>query len=161
LLRPTVAEKQLLRELARQFTGIGTGNRDRILHVSLALLHLLLSRKEIRWQTGMPTEGLQRTIRQMQTHPAAALKLEELARMAGLSVRGFAKAFKRHQGVTPGRYLTQMRVRHAAELLVHSDASLELIAEKTGFANRHYLSRVFKQVTGDSPAHFRSQHKGD
>ena len=85
--------------------------------------------------------------------------MEELARMAGLSVRGFAKAFHRHQGVTPGHYLTQMRVRQAAEMLVHTHESLELIAEKTGFPNRHYLSRVFKRLTGDTPAHFRNLHQ--
>lgn len=142
-LRPNPTERVLLRELARQFTGIGTGDRDRILHVSMALLHLVLSRREIHWQSGLPTEALRRTIRHMETQPTAPLKMEELARMAGLSVRGFAKAFHRHQGVTPGHYLTQMRVRQAAEMLVHTHESLELIAEKTGFPNRHYLSRVF------------------
>lgn len=157
-LRPTVAEAQLLRELKRQFNGIGSGNRERILHVSLALLHLLLSRREIRWQTEVPSAGLQRTIQHMETHPAAALNLRELARMAGLSVRGLAKAFRRHRGTTPGHFLTQLRVRQAAEMLVHSRSSLELIADVTGFPNRHYLSRVFKRVTGDSPAHFRHQY---
>jgi len=158
LLRPTVAELHLLRELKRQFNGIGTGNRQRILHVSLALLHLLLSRREIRWQTEVPTAGLQRTIHHMEAHPAAALNLGGLARMAGLSVRGLAKAFKWHRGTTPGHYLTQLRVRQAAEMLVHSQSSIESIAEETGFPNRHYLSRVFKQVTGDTPAHFRHQY---
>jgi len=36
--------------------------------------------------------------------------------------------------------------------------SLDEIADKTGFPNRAYLSRVFKRVTGESPAHFRHDH---
>jgi len=160
LLCPKPTERQLLRELAHEFTGIGLGNRNRILHLSLALLHLLLSRPEIHWQADPPSGTLLRTIRHMETQPAAPLDLPGLARMSGLSVRGFAKAFKRHQGVTPGHYVTQVRIRQAAEMLAHTEVSIDLIAEKTGFPNRHYLTRVFKRLTGDTPAHFRAQHNG-
>lgn len=160
LLCPSQTERQLLRELAAEIAGLGGGNRDRVLHVSLALLHLLISRREIQWQACGPSEGLRRAIRHLESHFTTPLKLPELARMAGLCGRGFAKAFKRHQGVTPGHYLTQVRVRQTAELLVRTEESLESIAEKTGFPNRYYLSRVFKRLTGDSPVHFRHQHGG-
>jgi AraC-like DNA-binding protein len=161
LLSPTGTERQLLRELASQFSGMGIGNRERVLHVSLALLHLVISRPEIHWQASAPSEGLLRAIRQIEGHFTTALKLDDLARMAGLCTRGFSKAFKRHQGVTPGHYLTQVRVRQTAELLVRTGESLESIAERTGFPNRYYLSRVFKRLTGDSPAHFRRKHGSD
>lgn len=158
LLKPTEIERQLLGELARQFTGIGTGHRDRILHVSLALLHLVISRPELHWQADAPTESLQKALRQLETQHPQPLNLSEVARQSGLSQRGFAKAFKKSQGVTPGRFLARVRVREAANLLVNTDESLEEIAAKTGFPNRHYLSRVFKKMTGDSPAHFRREH---
>jgi YesN/AraC family two-component response regulator len=38
---------------------------------------------------------------------------------------------------------------------------VEQIAERTGFPNRHYFSRVFKHVTSESPALFRAKHGGD
>jgi AraC-like DNA-binding protein len=158
VLPPKPIELQLLRELEMQFTGIGIGNCERALHLSLALLHLLISRPEIQWLSGAPPEGLLRTIRHMETGFAQPLRLPQLARMAGLCTRGFAKAFKRHQGVTPGRYLTEVRVRQTAELLVRTRDDLETIAEKTGFPNRYYLTRVFKRTVGDSPVHFRHKH---
>jgi AraC-like DNA-binding protein len=161
LLKPTATERQLLRELAGDIAGMGAGDRDRVLHVSLALLHLLISRREIQWQSRAPSEGLLRAIRHLEGQFTTPLKLPELARIAGLCTRGFAKAFKRHQGVTPGQYLTQIRVRQTAELLVRTGESLEIIAENTGFPNRYYLSRVFKRLTGDSPAHFRHKHGGN
>ncbi|HWY75930.1 MAG TPA: AraC family transcriptional regulator [Verrucomicrobiae bacterium] len=155
LLRPSRIERQLLDQIMREFTGIGMGNRNRILHFSLALLHLVLSNREILWQASRPSEALLRTLRYIETNHASTLESNEMAAKAGLSVRGFSKAFKRHQGVTPCQFLTQVRVREAAQLLASTDISLEQIAEKTGFPNRHYLSRVFKKITGDSPAHFR------
>ena len=43
----------------------------------------------------------------------------------------------------------------------HASTSLEQIAERAGFPNRHYFSRVFIHVTDESPAHFRAKHGGD
>jgi AraC family transcriptional regulator of arabinose operon len=155
LLRPSRIERQLLDQIMGEFTGIGMGNCDRILHLSLALLHLVLSNREIHWQTSRPSEALLRALSYIETKHAAPLGSNEMAAKAGLSVRGFNKAFKQHQGVTPRQFLAQVRVREAAQLLASTDISLEQIAEKTGFPNRYYLSRVFKKITGDSPAHYR------
>jgi AraC-like DNA-binding protein len=161
LLRPSAVELSLVRQLCRHFTGIGEGNRDAVLHTSLALLHLLLIRPEIAWLASRPPDSVHRALRRIETEYAKGLSVPDLARTAGLSVRGFAKAFKQLQGVTPGRFLSQVRVRESAFLLVNTPLSVEQIAERAGFPNRHYFSRVFKRVTGDSPAHFRAQHGGE
>jgi AraC-like DNA-binding protein len=148
-------ERLLLRQVTRHFTGIGKGDTERIFHLSQALLHVALVRSEIHWLASTVSDSLQRAIRDMETKYAAPLKMETLARTAGLSVRGFSKAFQKSRGIAPGKFLSQVRVREAADLLANSNSSMEEIAEKTGFPNRHYLSRKFKQVTGDSPARFR------
>jgi transcriptional regulator GlxA family with amidase domain len=62
-------------------------------------------------------------------------------------------------GDRAARYVTEMRVREAAKLLLQTDASIDAIAEQTGFPNRAHFSRVFKQVTGAAPAGFRRQHQ--
>ncbi len=160
LLTPSAVERALLRELARQFTGIGVGHRERAFHLTLALLHEVLSRPEIHWQARTPPAGLERALQRMQREHAQPLGMTDLARTAGLSVRGFHRVFKDFQGVTPNLFLAQVRVREAAQLLVHTTDSLEQIADRTGFPNRHYLTRVFKKVTGDSPAHYRRTHGG-
>jgi len=161
LLRPGPVERQLLQRLCRYFTGIGAGNREGVLHTSLALLHVLLVHPEIRWQPNRPPDSMHRALQRIETQYGKALSVPDLARTAGLSVRGFAKTFKQLQGVTPGRFLSQVRVRESANLLANSPSSIEQIAEQAGFPNRHYFSRVFKQVTGESPAHFRRKHGGD
>jgi AraC family transcriptional regulator of arabinose operon len=160
-LRPGPLERQLLQRLCHYFTGVGTGNREGVLHTSLALLHMLLVHPDIRWQPKRPPDSMHRALKRIETEFASALSVPDLARMAGLSVRGFAKTFKQLQGVTPGRFLSQVRVRESACLLANTPLSIEEIAERAGFANRHYFSRVFKRITGDSPAHFRRKHGED
>ena len=160
-LRPNTVELHLLRQLCGHFTGVGQGNREAVLHTSLALLHLLLIRPEINWLPDRPPDSIHRALCYLETEYPKGLSVGDLARTAGLSVRGFAKIFKQTEGVTPGHFLSRVRVRESALLLANTPLSVEQIAERTGFPNRHYFSRVFKRVTGDSPAHFRDQHGGD
>ena len=88
----------------------------------------------------------------------ATLTLPELAHEAGLSVSAFTRHFRRCHGVAPTRYIMQGRVREAARLLARTGATIEEIAERTGFPNRAYFSRVFARLTGEPPAHFRRVH---
>src|SRR3954471_12193567 len=52
------------------------------------------------------------------------IKVERLAKLANLSVRYFACAFKKSLGVTPHDYLTRRRVERAVQLL--SDTNMPL-----------------------------------
>ncbi|MEO0586838.1 MAG: helix-turn-helix transcriptional regulator, partial [Planctomycetota bacterium] len=56
---------------------------------------------------------------------------------------------------TPAQYLRERRVTAAATMLRSSDASIETIASETGFGDRSYFSRAFKQVLGVSPGAYR------
>ena len=159
-LRPTQTELALLHELARLIgkrRGVSTP-RHRIYHRSLALLHHVLSRPELRWQTQTVPEGIRRATQLIHTAFGTTLTLPELARAAGLSSSAFSRHFHRCHGVTPARYIMQTRVREAARLLALTETTIEEIAERTGFPNRAYFSRVFAKLTGEPPAHFRRVH---
>ena len=81
-----------------------------------------------------------------------------LAKKAGLSLAGFNRLFRRYFGTSPARYVTETRVREAARLLLQSNETIDSIADKTGFPNRAYFSRIFKTVTDLPPAEFRRRH---
>lgn len=132
-------------------------DRKRVFNLSLALLNIVLCRPEIRWQT-QNSPKIEKASRFIDENFAAEISINDTARRAGMSHAAFIKAFKSHQGVTPVRFLMQIRVRQAADMLTNSDLSIENIAEKSGFSNRAYLSRVFKKITDMSPAQFRKTH---
>jgi AraC family transcriptional regulator, arabinose operon regulatory protein len=158
LLRPTRTERALMCDLTSLFSQqTPEPNRDGIFHGSMALLHVVLSRPEIQWQSGAPAAVLQ-TIQYIEKHYASPLTVPRLARMADLGVEALARSFKKYQGDTIGQFIAKVRVREAAHMLTHTDATIDDIAARTGFPNRAYLSRVFKKTTGESPAQFRRQH---
>jgi len=159
LLAPRDTELCLIRDLKRLIAGDETWEpTDAIYRNSHALLQVVLARPELRWQPPLP-ENLERVRRHVEENLAKVLTNPAMAKLAGLSVAGFDRAFKRHFGTTPARYVIEMRVREAARLLLQTQETIDAVAEKTGFPNRAYFSRVFKQVTDESPAAFRRKHK--
>lgn len=158
LLRPRDTELCLIRDLRRLILADeGWEPTDAIYRNSLALLQVVLSRRELRWQPPLP-EQLDRVRRHIEENLRAKLTMPLLAKSAGLSVAGFNRAFRRHFAASPARYVTEMRVREAARLLLQTEETIDAIAEQTGFPNRAYFSRVFKQVTDEAPAGFRRKH---
>lgn len=158
LLRPRDTELCLIRDLKRLiFANEKWEPTDAIYRNSLALLQVVLARPELRWQPP-PPDHLRRVQQYIEARIAAPLPNPLLARLAGLSVAGFDRAFKRHFGATPARYVVEMRVREASRLLLLTTETIDEIAEKTGFPNRAYFSRVFKKVIGEAPAGFRAKH---
>jgi AraC-like DNA-binding protein len=74
-----------------------------------------------------------------------------------LSVEGFRKRFTRVAGQPPTRYRIARRIDRACELLSSGRATVKEAAAAAGFFDQFHFSRRFKQVTGESPAHFRQR----
>ena len=81
--------------------------------------------------------------------------LSRLANECGLSVRHFARAFRRSTGTSPHRWLLQRRVERAGEMLGNQAMSLADVALACGFADQSHFSRVFGAMVGASPGAWR------
>lgn len=83
------------------------------------------------------------------------LTVPQLARVAGLSERTFARRFRDTLGITPLRWLLQERVRLAQELLETTDEPVETVAHRAGFGTAANLRHHFRRITTVSPATYR------
>jgi AraC-like DNA-binding protein len=90
---------------------------------------------------------------------AEPLSLLELARELGLSPVQFTRRFRAAFQETPSSYLKSLRLAKARLLLKDSELNLARIAERCGYENGFYLSRVFTNSTGMSPAEYRKRHR--
>ena len=82
--------------------------------------------------------------------------VEELSERLGVSKSHLVRAFTAALGVSPGRYLTSVRIEAATRLLLHREYTLDVIASLCGFSGANYLCRVFKKTTGQSPTQWRA-----
>jgi AraC family transcriptional regulator len=85
--------------------------------------------------------------------------LADLANAAGLSRMHFAAQFRAATGYRPREYLTHHRIENAKSLLLETESSIAEIALDAGYSSQAYFSTVFKRLTGETPARWRSAHK--
>lgn len=85
------------------------------------------------------------------------LSNREIARLAGMSLNSFLMLFQHETGVPPQSWLRRKRLERSCELLHFSEASIEEIAETTGFCDRYHFSRAFKKAYALGPAEYRQQ----
>lgn len=83
------------------------------------------------------------------------LCIDTLANAAGLSRRSFERAFRAAHGETAGAAILRARIDLAKRLLMRREATIEMVAESCGYADRHHFSVRFKAATGQGPAEFR------
>lgn len=84
-------------------------------------------------------------------------RLADLAALVGLSETYFSHAFKAATGVPPHRWVMQVRIRNAQQLLASTDLSLSAVAARCGFSDQAHLTRVFKGLIGTTPAAWRQE----
>ena len=105
---------------------------------------------------GMAPSTLRRCIALLEARLEGDLRLDELAREAGLSTSHFIRSFRESTGKTPYQFLLDRRVQRARTLMRDPRTSLTEVARSSGFANQHHMARIFRCVTGITPRAYRA-----
>jgi AraC-like DNA-binding protein/quercetin dioxygenase-like cupin family protein len=81
--------------------------------------------------------------------------LKRLANIAGMSKNSLINHFIKVIGYTPMKYVINCRLACAAKLLINTELPIYEIAERSGFSDSAYFSRIFKKSLGLSPSSYR------
>jgi transcriptional regulator GlxA family with amidase domain len=88
------------------------------------------------------------------------LSLSILADRVAMSVRNFERVFTRELGVSPARYVLQMRVEAARRMLERTRKGLDQIALACGFSSAHTMRRAFLRTLRMTPLSCRRHLHG-
>lgn len=94
-------------------------------------------------------------VAEIREHYAQVYGIEELADTLLVNKSHLIRIFSANMGISPGRYLTMVRVENAKRLLQQGQYSLEVIASLCGFSGANYLCKVFKAHTNQTPTAWR------
>lgn len=108
------------------------------------------------WQA---KSGIDAALAYIDRHYADQVTVAKLARVAGLSVFHFIRAFDARTGTTPHRYLRNRRLDQAADLLVRTAAPITEIVADVGFQSVGTFSRTFRDRFGESPSAHRAKRR--
>lgn len=100
------------------------------------------------------------TVEWMREHLDRAVRLPELAALAGMSVPHYAALFRQSTGYAPVNYHLRLRLQRACQLLDSTRLPVSEVAEATGFSDPYYFSRMFRGIVGRSPRAYRKWQKG-
>lgn len=82
------------------------------------------------------------------------ITLEDVAEEIGVSAMYAGQIFKKEMGISFKRYLLEVRVEKAKELLRSGNYRIYEVSQMTGYQTTQYFCNVFKKVTGISPSEF-------
>lgn len=120
------------------------------------LLSLLLERNAAIASSSVPggRDEVERACAFMEAHFAEPISLLQLCRCVGLSKSTLLRAFVQEKGVTPYRYLENIRVSEGKKLLEQGVPPVET-ALRTGFSDQSHFSNYFNKFIGLSPGVYR------
>ena len=127
---------------------------------SSARLEMLLchvARYVQRSSQNVAPDRLWRSMYYLQRNYREKIPIEQLAAMEYLSVSRYAALFHQLTGRSPQQYLIDLRMSNARQLLRETDLSVGDVAERVGYEDALYFSRLFKRYTGLSPRAFRKK----
>jgi AraC-like DNA-binding protein len=114
------------------------------------------------WRSAPPTQGglpaykLRQAVEFIEAHIDQSINLERLAAGAYLSPFHFHRAFKQSTGLTPAKYIFQVRIERAKILLSESDLPLVQVAVHVGFADQSHFATAFRRATSMTPRTYRN-----
>lgn len=92
-------------------------------------------------------------------HYAEKISLAQLAKIVGTTTVNFRRYFSITFGISPGRYITTIRLNAVCRLLESTDKLLSDIAVETGFWDQSHLTKIFKRERGMTPGEYRTHHR--
>ena len=94
-------------------------------------------------------------------HYMESLSLSDIANALNISLFYMSHLFKEKTGYTPLQYIATRQIGEAQTLLIHTDLSVQAIAERVGYLNPEHFNKVFKKQVGLPPGQFRKVSRED
>lgn len=142
---------RLLAEVQQQQSGFETVCEG----LTLEIIGLVRRAAESKSTRPSKERVVARAIDLIQQHKGR-ISVASLSRELYLSKDYLRHLFQEYAGDSPMRHIISARIDLAKTLLDRHDLSIAEIATQAGFDNPYYFSRIFKQVTGLAPSHYRS-----
>ena len=127
---------------------------------SIALMKFLSSQKSAYSnalsESELP-EMIVQVISRIESQISKVYCIKSLSDSLGISESHLRALFRRHMGVSIGRFIAKKKMDYARYSLLNSNISIADIAKNSGFANVYVFSAFFKRNTGLSPLRFRQR----
>jgi AraC-like DNA-binding protein len=132
--------------------------RDRY-EVELALFEFVLAYERLADELRYPEGDRERLLEWLRARalatPRRPASVDAVAAERGMTRSHFSHYFRARTGLTPARFMAEVRVQEAARMLLTTRAPLKQVAGEWGFANVNHFGKAFRRFLHASPAAYR------
>src|SRR5258707_12220554 len=112
--------------------------------------------KTVEYRGGLTKYRLRHIVDYIQANFSQDNNLQALAEGAGVSPFHFFRPFNQSTGLSPHRYILQLRIEEAQRLLKRTTLAISDVANRLGFSDQSHFTMVFRKLVGTTPARWRS-----
>ena len=146
----------LISTVKAEFDSRHDGRQTMIKSIFLLLVtHLSRLYTRQKEHTGTPLVRMANVISHIQRHYREPLRQADLARLAHWSASQFRRNFKRIYNTSPVKFITQVRLHEACEMLKDPNRDITGVAMEAGFSSSSFFSTQFRSYLGESPSDYR------
>lgn len=157
----SIANSQRIRENIAFLDNLQGTVKENLPYIEHLLNDILHTHRQEKQQVPDPLETADSRITQalsiIHDNFHRELSVNALAEAVHLSYPQFNRLFVKYLGVTPIRYIHQLRLEKAKGLLYTTELPIKVIADECGFKDIYYFSNFFRAATGCSPTQYRNK----
>ncbi|MEX0603465.1 MAG: AraC family transcriptional regulator [Marinobacter sp.] len=130
-------------------------------HLATGILHCMSERivrttfgttKSLASRSGLSPDTVRRYVME---NLHKKITVQDLARVACLSVSRFHETFRATTGITPHQFLLQIRLEQAIQLLSETSLAISEVSFRTGFSSQGALTNALQKHRGTTPSALR------
>lgn len=158
--------KDFLSRLSSEIENPGAGSElitEHLLHIILTqALRVMISSDALGrgegWLYAMADKNIGIALTSIHNQPGRKWRLDELARVAGMSRTAFTIRFRKLAGYSVNEYIRIWRFSLAIERMVSNKEKISQIAFDLGYESESAFSTAFKKSMGASPRNYIGNH---
>lgn len=134
-----------------------TGFQMRLKSETYAFICNIIKEYELEYVSKSTVSRISPAIRYIQDeYTKENISISTLASLCNMSEVLFRNIFTNAMGTTPLKYINNLKIENAKELLASKSCNVSKAAELSGFKCESYFSREFKKHTGMSPMEYKN-----
>lgn len=150
---------EIIESEINKILSLQTQELPAFLEVNASLFHImanLLSSNKIEYVKENTDKYAVKIRNYIDNNYDANIKISDIAKIYGFHPNYLCYLFKKEYNISPKKYLTNLRIQRACNLLKNTNYSINIIANSVGFYDQLKFSKTFHKLIGVSPSKYRS-----